>query len=102
MGYGWRDEHVNLLVDEMLALQPDLTAAVVGFRSGTEVGKITPQNTYLRKLGRVAWRMMDCFAYCPVDEAPFKTRWQDGSFMLFPCGFMLSESDEAALLNHFA
>ncbi len=103
LGYGWRDPHVNMWIEESIALRRP-QSAVVTYLPGADVGDDTPQNRYIQKLaGQETWSRIKNSAYAPMspedDVAPYKI---DGHIAVFPQGFVLDNDAEAALLSFFS
>lgn len=52
IGYGFRDEHVNVWIDEYMRVHPDRPVAVITRRTGIDVGTSTAVERFLVKLSR--------------------------------------------------
>lgn len=100
LGYGWRDEHVNTWIDELIDLQRDRRCAVVTRRTGADVGDNT--STEYRRLNTLAgpnvWLSIESRAYAQPDPT-YPTFFTEGNFAIAPAGFSLDASVESSILN---
>lgn len=102
LGYGWRDVHLNTWVNEYAALHPERRTAVVTRRLGQEVGNMrsAEYQSLARVAGVSAWGKLHGRAYARQPWEPEGSRFKVVErFGIAPEGFVMTQEDEAALLN---
>lgn len=100
LGYGFGDAHVNVWIDEYLRIRERSNIAIVGYRTGREIGEnLMPTERYLRKL--TPQGVDDIYVGIEGGAKPFRgSHGSLGSAYFVASGVPIASDAEEALIHY--